>query len=162
MSMQGASPRGRYRAVEIEEMRAWVRFYRQAGDPAMAAEVLALLDTDGPTRREHMALYLLCRESLRAHQARTERNRRVGHFVRLACATLFVAPVRALRRAMSRSAGLVVECLPETRVEPAVRKLRQLDTEGRREVPDSEDLQAPPGRTAGAPAATGTEDARPD
>ena len=156
MSMQATSPRGRYRAVEIEEMRAWVRFYRQAGDPAMAAEILALLDTDGVARREHMALYLLCRESLRAHQARTERNRRVGHFVRLACATLFVAPVRALRRAMSRSAGLVVECLPETRVEPAVRKLRQLDAESRRGEPDSEDLQASPG------SATGTEDARPD
>ncbi|WP_157271195.1 hypothetical protein [Azohydromonas aeria] len=162
MSMQATSPRDRYRAVEIEEMRAWVRFYRRAGDPDMAIEILALLDGDRQARRDHMALYLLCRESLRVHQARTERSRRVGHFVRLACATLFVAPVRALRRAMSRSAGLVVECLPETRAEPAVRKLRQLNAAERQGVPGSDELQAPPGSAVGAPTASGTDDARPD
>jgi hypothetical protein len=98
-------------AVEIEEERAWVRFYRQVGQAA---------------RHDHLALYLSCRESLRAHKARTQRNKRIGQFVRQAGRVLVVEPLRTLRLKTSRAIDLLVECLPEMRREPAAAKVRQL------------------------------------
>lgn len=143
-------------ALEVEEERAWVRFYRQVGDADIAAEVLAQLDSDAQARHDHLALYLRCRESLRAHKARVQRNKRIGQFVRLACRVLVAEPWRALRQKTSRATDLLVECLPELRREPAAAKVRQL----RR---DAEVAQAhavfdpkaarPPSPEAAAPAA---------
>jgi hypothetical protein len=118
-------------AVEIEEERAWVRFYRQVDHADIAAEVLAQLDADVQARHDHLALYLSCRESLRAHKARTQRNKRIGQFVRQACHALVVQPLRALAQRISRAIDVLVECLPEARHEPATAKVRQLrrDTE---------------------------------
>lgn len=113
-------------AVEIEEERAWVRLYRQVGQADIAAEVLAQLDTDSQARHDHLALYLSCRESLRACKARTQRNKRIGQFVRQAGHVLVVEPMRALRLKTSRAIDLLVECLPKARREPATAKVRQL------------------------------------
>lgn len=113
-------------AVAIEEDRTWVRFYRQAGNPDIAAEVVSQLDADAQARHEHLALYLRCRESLRAHKARTQRNKRIGQFVRLGCRVLVAAPWHALRQGFARTVDLLVECLPQTRREPAAAKVRQL------------------------------------
>ena len=113
-------------AVEIEEERAWVRFYRQVGQADIAAEVLAQLDADAQARHDHLALYLSCRESLRAHKVRTQRNKRIGQFVRQAGRVLVAEPLRALRLKSSRAFDLLVECLPEMRREPAAAKVRQL------------------------------------
>lgn len=113
-------------AVDIEEERAWVRFYRQVGDADIAAEVLGLLDADAQARHEHLALYLLCRESLRAHKARLQRHKRIGQFLRLAGRVLIAEPLAALRRGTTRAIELIVECLPELRREPAAAKVRQL------------------------------------
>lgn len=161
MNRHGADPRGRAGPVEMEEERAWVRFYRLAGDPAMAAEILTLLDTDWHARHEHMALYLLCRESLRSHAMRRERDRRIGRFVRLACTTLVVTPLRALRRAVTRGTDLAVECLPETApAEPAVAQLRRLDADDR-QAPAASDAPLPAPPVEEMPAATGTDATRP-
>lgn len=113
-------------AVEIEEERAWVRFYRQVGNADIAAEVLAQLDTDAQARHAHLALYLRCRESLRAHKARMQRNKRIGQFVRLGCRVLVAEPLRALWQGTARAIELFAECLPEMRREPAGAKVRQL------------------------------------
>ena len=116
-------------AVEIEEERAWVRFYRQVGQADIAVEVLAQLDADAQARHDHLALYLSCRESLRAHKARTQRNKRIGQFVRQAGRVLVAEPLRALRALRmksSRAIDLLVECLPEMRREPAAAKVREL------------------------------------
>lgn len=113
-------------AVEIEEEHAWVSFYRQVGNADIAAEMLAQLDTDAQARHEHLALYLRCRESIRAHKARMQRNKRIGQFVRLGCRVLVAEPLRALRHRTSRAIDLLVECLPEMRREPAAAKVRQL------------------------------------
>jgi hypothetical protein len=121
-----APPKAKRSAVEIEEERAWVRFYRHVGQANIAAEVLAQLDIDAQARHDHLALYLSCRESLRAHKARTQRNKRIGQFVRQAGRVLVVEPLRALRLKTSRAIDLLVECLPETRREPATAKVRQL------------------------------------
>lgn len=113
-------------AVAIEEDRAWVRFYRQVGNPNVAAEVVSQLDADAQARHEHLALYLRCRESLRAHKARARRNKRIGQFVRLGCRLLIAAPWHALRQGTARTLDLLVECLPRLRQEPATAKVRQL------------------------------------
>lgn len=113
-------------AVAIEEDRTWVRFYRQAGNADIAAEVLTQLDADTQARHEHLALYLRCRESLRAHKARIQRNKRIAQFVRLGCRVMVAEPLRALRRGAARAIDLLVECLPEARREPAAAKVRKL------------------------------------
>ena len=113
-------------AVAIEEDRTWIRFYRQAGNADIAAEVLTQLDADTQARHEHLALYLRCRESLRAHKARTQRNKRIGQFVRLGCRVMVAEPLRALRRGAAHVIDLIVECLPEARREPAAAKVRKL------------------------------------
>lgn len=118
--------KARRSAVDIEEERAWVRFYRQVGDADIAAEVLGLLDADAQARHEHLALYLLCRESLRAHKVRLQRHKRIAQFVRLTGRVLIAGPLTALRQGTSRAIDLIVECLPELRREPAAAKLRQL------------------------------------
>ena len=52
-------------------------FYRRVGqDPVMAAEVMAQLEADPMMKRNHLALYLCCKQSLRTHKATAARNRR--------------------------------------------------------------------------------------
>jgi hypothetical protein len=119
-------PRGKRVSVESEEERVWVGFYRRVHhDVALATEVLAQLEADPETRRKHLALILCCKESLRNHKARQARNKRIGQFVRWLCHGLIAAPMRVMRR----GADIVVECLPETAKEPAVRQVRRLTRE---------------------------------
>lgn len=114
-------------AIGVEEERAWVSFYRRAGkDPAIAAEVLAQLDTDAEMKREHLALYLCCRESLRLHQARQARNQRIGRFVRWLFGGLFVRFPADARRAIGRGGDLAAACLPDAGAEPASAQVQRL------------------------------------
>ena len=127
MTLNASRTRPKRNAIGLEEERAWVSFYRRAGkDPAIAAEVAAQLEADIEMKREHLALYLCCRESLRLHQAREERNRRIGRFVRGLLGGLFVRLPKALRQAMGRGGDIAVACLPETPAEPATAKVRRL------------------------------------
>ena len=109
-----ATTRPRRVRVEQEEERAWVSFYaRVPHDPAVASEVLSQLEADPELKRDRMALYLCCKESVQSHKARTERNKRIGHAVRVVFRVLFVRPVLALGRAFQHSGSLAIECLPE-------------------------------------------------
>lgn len=127
MNVTVARARPRRSAIGLEEERAWVSFYRRAGkDPAIAAEVLAQLDTDPEMKREHLALYLCCRESLRLHQAREARNQRFGRFVRWLLGGLFVRFPANARRALGRGSDLAAACLPEEAAEPATAQVQRL------------------------------------
>lgn len=127
MNVTAARARPRRGAIGIEEERAWVSFYRRAGkDPTIAAEVLAQLDTDPEMKREHLALYLCCRESLRLHQAREVRNQRFGRFVRWLLGGLFVRFPANARRALGRGGDLAAACLPEEPNEPATAQVQRL------------------------------------
>ena len=64
--------------VGHEEEKAWIGFYRNAGQPAIAAEVIRLLDAEPEMKRARLGLYLRCKESLRAHKARQARSMRIG------------------------------------------------------------------------------------
>lgn len=134
MSLEKPRPRAKRSGIEHEEERAWVTFYKRVGnDLALATEVLALLDSDPEMKRSHLALYLFCKESLRAHKARQARNKRIGQFVRWLCSglftQLFVQWPKALRRSLRQGGDIAVECLPETAKEPAMAKARQLAQE---------------------------------
>lgn len=122
-----ARPRTRRISVDAEEERAWVGFYKRVGrDSAIAAEVMAQLESDPEMKRLHLALYLSCKQSLRLHKVRQARDKRIGQFVRQTLHATFVRPLAALRAAMQRGGDLVAECLPADATEPASRQLRRL------------------------------------
>jgi hypothetical protein len=116
----------RYTRRNAEEDRAWFHLYRGASQPSVAHEVVQHLDSDPEAKRCHLALYLRCRETLRAHKARQARNQRIGTFVRTVLVAIFVMPVRALRWFGSRSGELAVELLPQAETEPAQRRVQRL------------------------------------
>jgi hypothetical protein len=69
--------------IEKEEERAWVSFYRRARrDAGVANEVLTQLEADPDSKRAHLALYLCCRNTLRRHRARQQRNRRAAQGIK--------------------------------------------------------------------------------
>ena len=130
MSIEKSHPRPRRSSLESEEERAWVGFYQRVGrDPAIASEVLTLLESDPEMKRSHLALYLCCRESLRQHKARQVRHKRIGQFVRWLCVGLFIQPLRDLQKLWRHGSDIAVECLPEVSKEPAVAQVRHLARE---------------------------------
>lgn len=127
MTLNASRTRPKRNAIGLEEERAWVSFYRRAGkDPAIAAEVAGQLEADIEMKREHLALYLCCRESLRLHQAREARNQRFGQFVRWLLSGLLVRFPANARRAIGRGGDLAAACLPETGAEPAAAQVQRL------------------------------------
>ena len=129
MSQERTSPRNKRFSVDQAEQRAWIGFYRRVGDPVVAAEILQELQSDPEMKRAHLALYLRCKESLRAHKARLARNKRIGQFVRMLCSAVFLTPARAAHRLLNRSRDIAVECLPQASAEPAARQVRKLTRE---------------------------------
>jgi hypothetical protein len=127
MSPEKPRPRARRCGIEFEEERAWVGFYKRVGrDPSIAVEVMAQLEADVDMKRTHLALYLCCKESLRAHKARQVRNKRIGQFVRGLGQVLLVRPMLGLRTWLRHGGDIAVECLPDTRKEPALQQVRRL------------------------------------
>jgi len=112
--------------IQREEEKAWISFYRRAGNPAIAAEVMHQLESDPEMKRLHLALYLRCKESLRAQKARQARHKRIGQFVRMLFGIVFVTPAIAIQKLLRQGGAIAVECLPEVRKEPAVRQVRIL------------------------------------
>lgn len=132
MSIEKSRPRPRRSSLESEEERAWVGFYQRVGrDPAIASEVLAQLESDPEMKRNHLALYLCCRESLRQHKARQARHKRIGQFIRGLCIGLFIQPLRNLQTMWRHGSYLAVECLPEAAKEPAAAQVRRLPREAK-------------------------------
>jgi hypothetical protein len=120
------SPRKKRFRVDHAEEKAWIGFYRRVSDPVIAAEILHELQSDPEMKRAHLALYLRCKESLRAHKVRLARNKRIGQCVRLLCSAVFLTPARAVHRLVRRGTDIAVECLPEPATEPAARQVRKL------------------------------------
>lgn len=119
-------PRARRPGVHLEEERAWISFYRRVGNPDIAMEVMHQLESDPEMKRLHLALYLRCKESLRAQKSRQARNKRIDQFVRMASTALFVAPIIAMKKLLRQSGDIAVECLPVVRKEPAVPQVKNL------------------------------------
>lgn len=106
---------------ESEETKAWVGFYRRVPhDPAIATEILTQLNADPVLKRQHLALFLCCKESIRLNKARMERNKRIGAFVRWLVYMLFVAPLHVLRQTGRGSRDIAIEILPEIDKPPRI------------------------------------------
>lgn len=119
-------PRVRRSSVHLEEEKAWISFYRRVGNPDIAAEVMHQLESDPEMKRLHLALYLRCKESLRAQKARQARHKRIGQFVRMLFGVVFVTPMIAIQKLLRQSGEIAVACLPEVRKEPALRQVKNL------------------------------------
>jgi hypothetical protein len=62
-------------SVDRAEERAWISFYERVDrDPALAIEIMALLDSEPDSKRRLLALYLSCKQSVRFHKAREARG----------------------------------------------------------------------------------------
>ncbi len=112
---------------------AWETLYRNSRDPAAAAEVIEYLDTDQEARKSHVALYLVCRQTVRSHDARVVRTQRIAAFLQVLLYGALVAPFLMLRSALWRSSDVAVEMMPEvpalakaSRPEPAARRVKKL------------------------------------
>jgi len=60
------------------------------------------------------------------HKARQARNKRIGQFVRGLGHALLVRPMLGLRTRLRHGGDIAVECLPDTRKEPALQQVRRL------------------------------------
>ncbi|WP_377705286.1 hypothetical protein [Pseudoduganella sp. UC29_71] len=129
------------RRMGREEERVWAEFYRCAGDPAIAAELIAHMDQDEQARRQHAGLYLRCRQSLRREKERRQRAQAVGRVLRKLARGLFGMPLAALKRGgrFCVDAGAV---LFARRDEPAAGQLRKLGKRSTRAMPAPEEAQA--------------------
>src|SRR5262245_25473480 len=111
----------RRRGVADVEEQSWVGFYRRIGDPSVAAEVVEYLKSDPDLKRACPALYLLAKQTVKRHEARQARARRVGAFVRRVVAST----VRAVARWLGYGRDVAFECLPEV-AEPAPARVASL------------------------------------
>jgi len=98
----------------------WVR------TPSWPPKSMAQLEADPLMKRNHLALYLCCKQSLRTHKATAARNRRIGQFVRWLFHGAFVAPALAIRQMLRQGGDIAVECLPPTATEPAATQVKRL------------------------------------
>lgn len=135
------TPRPVQRATQrrhADEDKAWSDLYRSIKEPAAAAEVVEHLESDEQTLRQHTALYLRSRETLRRERARVARNQRIGQVIRAAFAalgSLFAGARRAARNggdvalevlAPERDEPVGAARVAKTQVEPAVKRARKL------------------------------------
>jgi hypothetical protein len=79
----------RYPRRNAAEDRAWRRLYRDAGDPAVAEEIVQTLDDEA--RRSHLALYLHCRNTLRKRAARRLTRARIASLIKTIAQTIAAA-----------------------------------------------------------------------
>lgn len=115
---------GRTRLIDREEERVWSEFYRQIGDPTVAAELIGHMDQDPQVKALHSGLYLRCRQSLRLAKKRQERAKAVGRALRR-IAALLAWPIRTMRRCGAFCAAVSVAFYSGSG-EPAAGQLRKL------------------------------------
>jgi hypothetical protein len=130
--------------IDTEEERAWVGFYRRVrSDGALAAEVLAQLESDIEMKRKHLALFLSCKQTSRREKARQARHKRIGSFVRWSAYVLFVMPWVSMRNLGRNGRDIAIEILPETG-RPSAQAARTLK---RAAALPSSSLGVPPSRS---------------
>lgn len=111
-----------------EEERVWVQFYRKAGDPVVAADLIEQLESDREVKARHFGLYLRCRQSLRQENARRARAKLVAHAVHLVARLLIGWPIEVIRDGFSFLGSVSVAWAGAD--EPAVRQMRKIRRNG--------------------------------
>lgn len=123
-----------YRSAED---RAWDALYRSVNDPSTAAEVVEIFDADPDVRKSHLALYLRCRQTVRAMEQRRMRIERVAAFLQIAFLFVIARPFVGLIRLFRGGTDVAIEMMPKGRrqvsgsnknLEPAARRVKKLNS----------------------------------
>ncbi len=123
-----------YRSAED---RAWDALYRSVNDPSTAAEVVELFDADPDVRKAHLALYLRCRQTVRAMELRRMRIERVAAFLQMAFFFVIARPFVGMIRLFRGGTDVAIEMMPKgqrqvsgsnKKSEPAVRRVKKLNS----------------------------------
>lgn len=118
-----------------EEEKVWVQFYRRAGDPVIAADLIEQLESDREVKARHFGLYLRCRQSVRREKTRRARAKRVAHGVQLVGRILFGWPFEVLRDGFGFLAAVGAAWAGAG--EPAVRQMRTIRRNRQSAKPES-------------------------
>ena len=110
----------------VEEDRAWAQLYAAIHQPSAAEEVVKQLDADAQSKRNHLALYIRARTTLREQKASEARNQRVGAFVRTALTFVVMGPLRLVAKAFVATRDVVMAAMPPVQKEPATARARAL------------------------------------
>ena len=113
----------------VEEDRAWAQLYAAIHQPSAAEEVVKQLDADAQSKRNHLALYIRAKTTLREQKVSEARNQRVGAFVRMALSLVVMGPVRFVARAYVAIRDVVLAAMPPAQKEPATARARRLKTD---------------------------------
>jgi hypothetical protein len=139
-------------ALEECEQRAWISFYRNIGDPIVAAEVLRLLDSNGEIRSDHLGLYLQAKRSIRMHKQRQLHAQHLAAALHFCGRVLFIVPFTATHSLTRRFVGLIgsvlVACAQQRITEPAAERMRDVARKGQ------------PAKPTGTNGATSPDDAK--
>jgi hypothetical protein len=127
-----------------EEEKVWTGFYRKAGDPVVAADLMEQMEADSDVKARHLGLYIRCKQSLRHEKARRARVRFAAQLVQAMVRMLCVRPVSVARGVLQFLGAVVV--MTTGWDEPAVRQMRNVrrgaSASGRATSPVSEPGQA--------------------
>jgi len=109
-----------------EEDRAWCHLYRSARDPAVAAEVVQHLRNDPDAARCHLALYLCCRQTLRAHRERIARRQRIARATRRFLRALASTPAAIIRKLLGNDDARPIDPTARLSAPRALQRIRDL------------------------------------
>lgn len=101
------------RPMRTAEDFAWEALYCSAHDSATAAEVVEFLAADVEVRRTHLALYLLCRQSVREAEARRIRTQRIAAVLRRLVDLVIAAPLAAIGRLLRGGTDVAIAMMPK-------------------------------------------------
>jgi len=110
----------------VEEDRAWAQLYAAIHQPSAAEEVVKQLEADAQSKRNHLALYIRAKATLREHKVSEARNQRVGAFVRTALTFVVMRPLRLVAKALVATRDVAVAAMPPAQKEPAAARARVL------------------------------------
>jgi len=102
-----------------DEDRAWSQLYAAIYQASAAEEVVKQLDADLQSKRNHLALYIRAKTTLREQKAAADRNKRIAALVRRVVSVLVMTPIVVLRSIWSFAVGVGSEFIPPVRREPA-------------------------------------------
>lgn len=110
----------------VEEDRAWAQLYAAIHQPSAAEEVVKQLDADAQSKRNHLALYIRAKTTLREQKVSEARNQRVGAFVRTVLTFLVMGPPRLVTKVYVALRDVAVAAMPPAQKEPAAARARRL------------------------------------
>jgi hypothetical protein len=113
----------------VEEDRAWAQLYAAIHQASAAEEVVKQLDADVQSKRNHLALYIRAKTTLREQKVSEARNQRVGAFVRTVLTFVVMGPLRFVAKAYVAIRNVAVAAMPPVQKEPAAARARSLKSD---------------------------------